>query len=207
MATIGPASASPKVIAELVDEGVDLFRINLSHCTREVGKPCPSYLGRLQFLTGSSGFFLSDTQFAREVIETVREYLRSTNSLAEVGIWIDINGPKVRSGPLRDGKPVFLKAGDDFYVVNDENTLGDETKVATTYTKKLLEIGDKIGEQIAVDKDPRTTLVAETFCAFLVIDDGMISLTVHERVPDGVRCSVDNNGSLLESGSGIFDTC
>jgi pyruvate kinase len=38
-----------------------------------------------------------------------------------------------------------LRAGDDFYVVNDENTIGDETRVATTYTKKLLEIGDKIG--------------------------------------------------------------
>ncbi len=40
---------------------------------------------------------------------------------------------------------MHLRAGDDFYVVNDENTIGDETRVATTYTKKLLEIGDKIG--------------------------------------------------------------
>ncbi|KAI9032294.1 pyruvate kinase [Hyaloraphidium curvatum] len=148
VATIGPASSSLDAIAQFVEDGVNVFRLNLSHCTHE---------------------------FARKVIEDLRYYLSSTKTVAEVGVWIDINGPKVRSGPLRDGKPVQLKAGQDFYVVNDENTIGDETRIVTTYTKKLLEIGDKI-----------------------VIDDGMISLTVQERVPEGVRCTVDNNGELGE---------
>ncbi len=116
----------------------------------------------------------TNDEFARQVIADLRDYLNSTNTRAEVGIWIDINGPKVRSGPLLDGKPVHLHAGSTFYVVNSE-TIGDETKVATTYTKKLLAVGDKI-----------------------VIDDGLISLSVVERVDEGVKCIVDNNGILGE---------
>lgn len=175
IATIGPASASMEAIAHFVEEGVNVFRINMSHCTHEVGICCTIFgcLDAAAFDTHIKQP-LSALQFARKAIEDLRYYLASTNTAAEVAVWIDINGPKVRSGPLRDGKPVHLKAGDDFYVVNDENTLGDETKVATTYTRELLSIGDKI-----------------------VIDDGMISLTVKERVEAGVRCTVDNNGGKL----------
>ena len=33
IATLGPASSSPKIISELIKEGTDVFRINLSHAS------------------------------------------------------------------------------------------------------------------------------------------------------------------------------
>ncbi|KXS20159.1 pyruvate kinase [Gonapodya prolifera JEL478] len=146
VATIGPASASKEAIAQFVNLGVSVFRLNMSHCTHE---------------------------FALQVIKDLRSYLEETELTAEVGIWVDINGPKVRTGKLKGDKPVQLIAGQDFYVINDENYEGDEKGVATTYTKKLVEIGDKI-----------------------IVDDGLIALNVVERVPEGVRCIVENSGLL-----------
>jgi len=35
IATLGPASDSPEMIARMVDAGVDLFRINMSHGDQE----------------------------------------------------------------------------------------------------------------------------------------------------------------------------
>ena len=31
IATLGPASSSPKIISDLIKEGTDVFRVNLSH--------------------------------------------------------------------------------------------------------------------------------------------------------------------------------
>ena len=31
IATLGPASSSPKIISNLIKEGTDVFRVNLSH--------------------------------------------------------------------------------------------------------------------------------------------------------------------------------
>jgi pyruvate kinase len=38
IATLGPASLKPDVLKKLVDAGVDIFRVNLSHGTRESHK-------------------------------------------------------------------------------------------------------------------------------------------------------------------------
>ncbi|KAJ3118602.1 hypothetical protein HDU96_000063 [Phlyctochytrium bullatum] len=94
------ASAAKETLGKLVEGGMNVCRLNLSHCSHE---------------------------FAQNVIANLRAYIEETNNTAEVGIWIDINGPKVRSGKLKE-KNVFLKAGDDFYFVNDENLTGDNTR-------------------------------------------------------------------------------
>ena len=146
--TLGPATSSKQTHAELIENGMAIARLNMTHCKRD---------------------------FAAEIIQNVRSYVSETNTTAEIGIWLDINGPKVRSGRLRGGKPVYLKAGETFFFVNDSDLLGDETQVATTYTKKLVAVGDKIW-----------------------IDDGLISFTVVERQEDRVKCLVDNSGYLGE---------
>ena len=35
ISTLGPASSSPEMISQLILEGVDVFRINMAHGTRE----------------------------------------------------------------------------------------------------------------------------------------------------------------------------
>lgn len=96
------ASCSKEIIGKLVEAGMNIARLNLSHCTQE---------------------------FASEVISNIRSYLEESGSTAEVAIWLDINGPKVRTGRLVNGEPVQVIAGDDFYFVNDPELLGDNTKV------------------------------------------------------------------------------
>ncbi|KAJ3088172.1 hypothetical protein HK102_009400 [Quaeritorhiza haematococci] len=144
--TVGPASHSKEIIASLVEGGMHIIRINMAHSSHD---------------------------FALKVIKDVREYLKETNHTAQVAIWLDINGPKVRTGRLQDGKPVFVQAGDDFFFVNDENLIGDSTRIATTYTKELVNIGDK-----------------------MYVDDGLLSFTVVERLENSIRTTVDNSGYL-----------
>ncbi|TPX68005.1 pyruvate kinase [Chytriomyces confervae] len=146
--TIGPASYGYDNIGRLIEGGMNVARLNLSHCTREE---------------------------AETVITDMRRYLKEKNTTAQVAIWLDINGPKVRTGKLAQPE-VYLKAGDEFTFVNDATVIGDNTKVTSTYTKELLKVGDK-----------------------LFVDDGLLSFTVKERVPEGILCSIDNSGTLGES--------
>ncbi|KAI8910997.1 pyruvate kinase [Gorgonomyces haynaldii] len=147
--TIGPKTASKEQLVELVKNGMNVARLNLAHCSHE---------------------------FAAQVIRDLRSYLEAPGQPLQVAIMVDINGPKVRSGRLADGKPVKLKKGDDFFFVNDNTVLGDATKISTTYTKEFLNIGDVIS-----------------------IDDGLLTFTVVERLENSIRTRVENSGWLGEN--------
>ncbi|KAJ3365691.1 hypothetical protein HDU91_002107 [Kappamyces sp. JEL0680] len=124
---------------------MNIARLNLAHCSHE---------------------------FAAQVVQDLRAVQAQSSGRSEVAIWMDVNGPKVRTGKLANG-PVHLKKGDDFYFVNDLSVMGDETKVATTYTKDLCVVGDH-----------------------LVVDDGSVSFVVVERLENSIRTTVQNNGAL-----------
>jgi pyruvate kinase len=78
VATMGPASREPAVIRELIDAGVDVFRLNFAHGTPE-----------------EHG----------ENVERIRE--ASTELGHEVGILGDLPGPKLRLGNLESGVAVL----------------------------------------------------------------------------------------------------
>ncbi|KAJ1554147.1 hypothetical protein HK096_004833 [Nowakowskiella sp. JEL0078] len=148
---MGPASSSKSIIGKLVEAGADIFRINLSHCSHKD---------------------------AKQIVKDLHDYLEESKVAAEVGIWIDVNGPKVRmftrvfrTGKLPNDEPVYVEIGSDFFFVNDISLVGDSTQIATTYSKELLDIGDKI-----------------------FVDDGNISFTVVERLENSVRTIADNSG-------------
>lgn len=82
----------------------------------------------------------------------------------------------MRSGKLKDGLPVHLKKGQDFFFVNDCNVIGDNTRASTTYLKELVQVGD-------------------IMCA----DDGAISFIVTERLEGAIKTTVQNNGILGEN--------
>lgn len=79
VATLGPSSDKYEIIKELVDNGLDLIRINLSH---------GSY---------------KDHQEKVEIIET----LRKEGNL--VAIMMDLKGPKIRCGKFENGYVEFFK--------------------------------------------------------------------------------------------------
>lgn len=82
--TIGPASASPAILAELARAGMDVTRLNFSH-----GRPS----GHLRVITA-----------ARRLAATLKRPL---------AILQDLAGPKVRIGPIQAGR-IVLKSGDRF---------------------------------------------------------------------------------------------
>ncbi|MEQ8331770.1 pyruvate kinase [Nisaea sp.] len=84
VATLGPASSTPKRIEELFRAGVDVFRLNFSH--------------------GSH-------RDHAERLRVIRELEKTTGR--PIAIMADLQGPKLRIGSFADGK-IELKAGAKF---------------------------------------------------------------------------------------------
>jgi pyruvate kinase len=103
IATLGPASDSEAVITELMTAGVDVFRFNFSHGTRDRH---------------------------REVIERVRKASSATGQI--VALLQDLSGPKIRTGTLRHGAPIALASGDALRIVVGDAP-GEPGRISTTY--------------------------------------------------------------------------
>ncbi len=103
VATLGPASSSPERIRELIEAGVNVFRLNFSHGTAEVH---------------------------RENLQRVRGIAQELDR--NVGVLQDLQGPKIRVGKFADQKAI-LTVGAGFALTCDDDRPGDETRVGVTY--------------------------------------------------------------------------
>ena len=103
IATVGPATGSDEAIRQLLEAGVDVFRLNFSHGNHD-----------------SHG----------AVIRRIRAAAAETGRC--VAILQDLSGPKIRTGRLRGGQPLPLAAGDTLTIeVGDFE--GEPGRVSTTY--------------------------------------------------------------------------
>ncbi|MBD3731616.1 MAG: pyruvate kinase, partial [Sphingopyxis sp.] len=89
LATLGPASASPEMIAQLFKAGADAFRINMSHGTHEDKVPLVQAIRAME-----------------------KELGRTTTIL------FDLQGPKLRVGKFAEGR-VLLETGQPFRLDRD----------------------------------------------------------------------------------------
>src|SRR3954452_19224628 len=105
VATIGPASRNPEVLARMVEAGMDVARLNFSHGTAE-----------------------EHAETARLVRDAAGRAGR------QVAILQDLPGPKLRIGKLRDGVVEF-KPGDrtTFVCGGESNGEGDASRLYITY--------------------------------------------------------------------------
>ncbi len=87
--TIGPATAAPEKILELVHAGMDVARLNMSH---------------------------GDHATHGDAIEHIRHAAQQTGR--SVGILADLQGPKIRLGSFEDGS-VLLREGDAFAITTE----------------------------------------------------------------------------------------
>src|SRR5690606_13483607 len=83
--------------------GVNVFRLNFSHGTRDVH---------------------------RKTVDTIRETAARLG--VTVGILQDLQGPKIRVGTFVEGS-VELVEGDEFALTCDDSSPGDESRVGVTY--------------------------------------------------------------------------
>ncbi|MER8006478.1 MULTISPECIES: pyruvate kinase [unclassified Streptomyces] len=101
--TLGPATDSYDQIKALVEAGMDVARLNLSH-----------------------GTHAEHEERYRRVRKAADETGRS------VGILADLQGPKIRLGRFAEG-PVLLERGDTFTITVEEGAEGDRHSCGTTY--------------------------------------------------------------------------
>jgi pyruvate kinase len=134
VATLGPASDTDEVLAQLIRAGTNVFRINCSH---------------------------SDHAGIVERIRTVRRVASACN--AQIGVLADLQGPKIRIGRLKNEEPIWLKPGAPLIIVSDKTVIGEDAKpgevirVGTSY--ELLCKDVKPGERILIDDGNLEVLV------------------------------------------------
>jgi len=155
VATLGPACSAPDTLARLIAAGVDVVRLNFSH--------------------GRAADHVVRARLVRDATRTLGR---------EVGIMVDLQGPKVRIGKFAAGS-VTLGAGQTF-VLDAECRQGDAERVGLDY------------KQLVRDVEPG---------ALLLLDDGLIKLEVQSvdgprivtRVVVGGKLS-DNKGINRQGG-------
>ena len=96
-----------------------------------------------------------------------------------VAAMLDTKGPEIRLRSFRNGS-VMLKTGQDF-TLTTEDVPGDETRCAVTYAELPQDV--KAGNTI-------------------LLDDGLVRLTVLETTASTVHCRVENDG-IMKNNKGV----
>jgi pyruvate kinase len=146
--TIGPASCTPDRLRELMLAGMDVTRVNMSHGTRE-----------------------SHAETIRLVRAIASELDRP------VAVLLDLSGPKIRTGLLKDHQPINLQAGQHL-TITTRDIPGDASIVSTNYSHLPQDV--KIGDQI-------------------LLADGLIELRVEQVGLTDILTRVINGGELGEN--------
>ncbi len=148
VATLGPATDAPGMLEQIIADGVDVVRLNLSH-----GQP--------------------DDHRARAA--AVRA--AATTAGREVGILADLQGPKIRIEKFANG-PIELVNGASFVLdCRPDAPAGNDQRVGVSYYGLP---NDVHGGDV------------------LLLDDGLLALTVLEVVGAEVRCRVLIGGRLSD---------
>ncbi|MDA8078087.1 MAG: pyruvate kinase [Nitrospiraceae bacterium] len=144
--TIGPASADREVLFRLIRCGMDIARLNFSH--------------------GSYAFH-------RKMVRTLRQ--GSVSQGIPVSIMQDLQGIKLRLGPMKNGG-VELKKGSDVRIRPGEG-MGDEKDLYVSYPLLLKDArsGDRI-----------------------LLDDGLVELRVTGRTREGLAALVIEGGVVRD---------
>jgi pyruvate kinase len=148
IATVGPATTAPGRIEALIGAGVDVFRLNFSHGTHETHGT---------------------------VYEVIREASRRMGRL--VAIMQDLSGPKIRTGPIAEGGPLTLRAGEEVTIGAGE-TPATAGHLFTSYAELI-----------------RSARPGDC----LLLDDGKIELRVIDTTPSELRTVVVAGGPLGEN--------
>jgi len=126
VATLGPASNTPSMIAQLVRAGVDVFRLNCAH---------------------------ADHVTLERTIKTIRQVAEKEGTA--VGILADLQGPKIRVGKLKGAEPIYLKRGAEVVidvtpgVVGEAASNGEPIRIGTIYRNLAKDVKPK--ERILLD--------------------------------------------------------
>jgi len=151
IATIGPASRSDDVIEQLLHAGVDICRLNFSHGSQQAHE---------------------------ETLRAIRKAAERTKKV--VSVLQDLSGPKIRTGRMKDGRPIELRDGQLIRICAGDGE-GDEEHIYTNYGELIRKA--KPGGQ-------------------LLVDDGKLQLAIEKADGREILARVVEGG-LLEQYKGI----
>jgi pyruvate kinase len=145
--TIGPACNTETAMRELMRAGMDVARLNFSH--------------------GTHADHLAIIQRLRKI---------AAEEQRTICILQDLQGPKIRTGQLKDHTPVQLESGSKI-IITPREIPGDAHTLSTTF------------KTLARDVQPGSRIL---------LSDGKIELSVSAIAGDDVECFVVNGGMLGE---------
>ncbi len=145
--TIGPACNTEATMRDLLRLGMDVARLNFSHGTHE--------------------------DHAHNILRLRRAAAREGRTLC---ILQDLQGPKIRTGPLEQHEPVLLKTG-SVVTITPQDAPGTAARISTTFPDLAREL---------------------TAGARILLSDGLIELRVRAIRDNDVLCDVLNGGMLGE---------
>jgi len=105
--TMGPSCWSVDKLVEMIDAGMNVARLNFSHGDHE------SHL---------------------RTVQNLREALKKRTD-SRVALLLDTKGPEIRTGLLKDGKNISLKAGQTLKISTDYALVGDVNMITCSYSK------------------------------------------------------------------------
>ena len=145
--TIGPASDTEEMMRELMLRGMNVARLNFSHGSHE-----------------------DHARVIRRLRKVSRELERT------ICILQDLQGPKIRTGRLKDRTPIVLEKGRSV-TITAKDIMGTAELISTTYQGLARDV--KPGEHI-------------------LLSDGRIELIVRQVSGGDVICEALNGGTLGE---------
>jgi len=144
IATLGPATETPETLSQLIRAGVNIFRLNMSHATHD---------------------------WVRTIVPRIRQL--ATEQQRSVGIFIDTQGPAIRTGDLPNKIP--LKVGETFTFTVRGHKSEEVQSVDTNYDDLVKDIN--VGDVV-------------------MVDNGVIQMVVREKNEYQLRCEVLTAGQL-----------
>jgi pyruvate kinase len=145
--TLGPASREPEIVEQLLAAGANGVRINMSHGTHE-----------------------------EKALDIQRARAAAAKLGRPIAVLVDLSGPKIRTGELKDDEPVRLVPGAAF-TITTRPIAGDEHQVSTNFhdLPRVVQRGTR-----------------------MLLDDGALSLIVESADDTDVVCRVIDGGLLGE---------
>ncbi|XP_076882918.1 pyruvate kinase, cytosolic isozyme-like [Bidens hawaiensis] len=115
--TLGPVSRSIPMAEKMLKAGMNVARFNFSHGSHE---------------------------YHQETLDNLRTAMKNTG--IQCAVMLDTKGPEIRTGFLKDGKPIQVTQGNEITISTDYNIKGDEKMICMSYKKLAQDV--KPGSQI-----------------------------------------------------------
>src|SRR3989338_11692154 len=110
VATLGPASSDPVTLRQLIKAGMNVARLNFSHGTHA------EHAARIRLVRRIAGELKKP-----------------------VAILLDLQGPKIRTGAVKNGKPIQLVRGKTVWITT-QAVEGTPQRIATAYKQLPREV-------------------------------------------------------------------